>query len=170
MLSPDPRHPDTHQRLSHAGHALDKTRAFLMRIHTDPASGPLHQRHLDVMHALDHLFRLSHRCQQDARVRTLQQDPALRVLASDLRAAIRHMRESHIAPAEDQALQHLQAYMEAERERTRRRMVEQAADRDGDSADLLQKLDALRWLQRVSFHLWRIVHHLQDAQQQHDRK
>lgn len=166
LLDPERKARDTHQRLSHAAHALDKTRAFLMEIHTDPKHAQLHARHLDTVHAIDHLFRLSHRCQQETRVRYLQSDPSLRVLAADLRVVIGQMCEKRVSDSQEQALQHLQAYLVSENDAYRMRMVESATGKGHDDDGLLQKLDSLRWLQRVSFHLWRIVHHLHGAETQ----
>ncbi len=154
------------QRLAEAGHALDRTRSYLSRIHTGPDMPRAHARHLDTVHALDHLYRLAHRCQQDARIAFLQQDAELSTLAGQLRGAILQLRRNRISEAGEEALNRLQAHMDTERETYRARMVEDATRTDGDTDSLLRKLDSARWLQRVSFHLWRIVHHLRNAEEE----
>ena len=153
-----------HRRLAEAGHALDRTRDYLAQIHTGPDMGQVHARHLDAVHALDHLYRLAHRCQQETRIAFLHQDAELATLGRQLHGAILPLRDGRVSETEEQALDRLQAHMEAERETYRARMVEDATQAGGDADSLLHKLDSARWLQRVSLHLWRITHHVRNAQ------
>ena len=48
-------------------------------------------------------------------------------------------------------------------EKDRQHLIGQAAAGQLGAHATIQKLDSLRWIRRVSYHLWRILGHLQDA-------
>jgi phosphate:Na+ symporter len=50
--------------------------------------------------------------------------------------------------------------MRAQRSRFRDATLRRAADRALSAEEALARLDAMRWLHRVSYHLWRIAFHL----------
>lgn len=139
--------------------AIEGARDFLEKVRTGDEIATPHLRHIACMHALDHLERLDHRLRQQIRVDAIRENETLSKLSRPLR-----LRDALTAGGE-------LAKLEAELERTSLLLTEQdrrfreetfdaAALQRVDADTALLRLDAMRWLQRSSYHLWRIVHHL----------
>ena len=146
--------------LTSVGEALETTRAYLGRIRTEPTQQSQHSRHLAAVHALDHLIRLAHRCGQTARIDMLHKDPELRELAALLRDAADDFPEQDDLEAAERQLDGLRARLRRQHYEYRESTVEKAAQQLVSADATLLRLDAIRWLHRVTYHYWRIVHHL----------
>ncbi|TVQ54487.1 MAG: Na/Pi cotransporter family protein [Rhodobacteraceae bacterium] len=110
------------------------------------------------LHALDHLARLHRRAGQAERIAALRRDRRLRRFAGALRATLRRIEWSD-APDGARA-DRLRRVMRAERARCRDRVLRTAAAGALSTEEALARLDAMRWLHRVAYHLWRIAFHL----------
>lgn len=163
----DPKEVDrpVSSRLSEIEQALDATRQFLAQIQTEPSSKSAHARHLATMHAFDHLQRLAHRCGQGARTRILHTERGLQELSSVLRNATLDLLDGQVSTAEEETLERLQKNLLQQHQQYRSRMVETATQQIVDTDTILLRLDAVRWLHRVSYHLWRVIHHLRRAEE-----
>ncbi len=151
-------------RLSVMDRALDDASAYVDRIKTEPADRTAHARHLALLHALDHAHRLAHRFSQTERLDTLRTDGRLRRMARLLARAAEGMRpraEQNPPPALD--LDRLRGVFRRQRRRFRARAVSDAATDRVDLEDSLDRMDAVRWLHRVVYHLWRLDRHLSRA-------
>lgn len=164
LLAPDRRSPLDPARLTAVNDALKAMREFIEQIRTGPDDPPLHQRHLAAMHALDHLARLARRCSQQPRIDVLSTEPQLSHLALLVRDAVRERRQAGDDDAET-SFDHLRALLRRQRRLYRQQSVEAAAQQQISADTTLLRLDGVRWLHRVSYHLWRIVHHLYRANQ-----
>ena len=146
-------------RLNDIDNALEGARHYLGKIRTDPAQAVPHRRHVATMHILDHLFRLSHRCKQQARIAVLRTDKQLRPFADQLKDVAASIEPKDLEVAEME-LDSLRSALLEQSHAIRAAMVEAASVAGASTEATIVKLDAIRWLHRVSYHYWRIAHHL----------
>jgi phosphate:Na+ symporter len=162
ILEDQPGAPDESLR-AEIHRALDQIQEFFAGIPTVVEDAPLSQSRVAQMHAIDHLTRLQSRLHPRPAVR--------RALAhARLQPAVAHARnvlelgEAGLrgrAPADWLAGVERQALELAELRRQERRMVlNQTAGGDWGPGHALELLDAMRWLDRVAYHSWRIGNYL----------
>ena len=70
----------------------------------------------------------------------------------------------HSVVLAEQPLEAFWQELDQNQKATRREFTESVTRTGADFDTLLGQLDAYRWLSRISYHLWRVVHHLQSAQ------
>jgi phosphate:Na+ symporter len=144
--------------------ALTEVRDFLAGVRSAPEAGSSFQRHLGVLHAVDHLERLAGGIQATRPAAVLAEgDPALRAmadeLASRLEAVVRWL-ESEGGPSPVPEVAALSERIAGRRRAERPEVMERAAAGSTDPRAALRQLDAMRWLDRVTYHLWRALYHL----------
>jgi phosphate:Na+ symporter len=139
---------------------------FVSDTHTGIAQPVAHQRHLAAMHALDHLKRLMGRCRQSDRLETLRSEPRLRHLSRQLHDFAEAVAAG--APRDDAVdeANTLRKRFRDERHAYRQSTLVQATRGFIDDDIALRRLDAIRWLHRSAYHVWRILHHLAVARSQ----
>ena len=150
-------------RLSEFASGVIATRRFADAIHTEPRRPEAHARHLAAMHALDHLDRLLDRCAQTTRAETCHEDPWLAAHAEKLRDAVTAARSALRAGApfpDDERTRQLKSEIEAERQSYRVHTLRDAASHLQPLDVAIRRLDALRWLRRITHHVARIEYHL----------
>lgn len=144
--------------------ALDETHSFVDSIHLTQESMPEWQRLLALIHVLDHMQRLHERCEEA---------PKSKLLSHEISALDESLAE--IRSATDTLI----AYLETEQWHAalkiatslRKRLTQQLAPiRNALMTDIAlgyitvpdatEKIEALRWLQRVYNHINRIGYHL----------
>lgn len=148
--------PDENQRL---GDALDQTRRFVEAIRTEP--GTLEQdRQFNLLFALDHLGRLHHRLTQDIRIKTALTHPRLRQKAMELVSLIG--KDPEFASLETFASEAnlLRKDYRAFRGQFRESEMRRFGQARGETGNVNRSLDSARWLQRTSYHIWRISERL----------
>lgn len=141
---------------------LKRCREFLDRVQTDPNQGTDHQRHLGVLHALDHLERLERRLRTaPSSLRLIREhqlvDDAGDLLADAARRAAGVDSESssaEILESKSRSLNKLQTDR-------RHRLLKRAAGGDPTPSELENLLAALKWADRLAFHLWRAAYYLE---------
>lgn len=145
--------------------ALDGTRRYVEHIKSAPADGVVHERHQSVLHALDHLARLFYRASQSSRSDILRRDGPLRRSKERFVKAVDQARHSDgttdIVAVFDQLRQHLRDRRYAYRDAA----ISDAASGDLDPGRAKLLLDAMRWLHRSAYHLWRILFHLRRTEE-----
>lgn len=145
--------------------ALAETYRFVEKIRTDSSQKSVHNRHLATVHALDHLVRLSHRCTQIDRIETLRSESRLHRLSKLLRDTIMPLLEHPVSSLEEGQLERVHSIFLKQRGVYRDRIVEHSARQRMSAHTALERLDSIRWLHRVAYHLWRIEHHLHLAKE-----
>ncbi len=140
--------------------ALAATRAFIARIETGGADAPRARRIAAALHLLDHLGRLYYRCTQTERIAILASEPRLMRLRGVLRSLSAEAVHPAAGHASETRLNRLRKLLRAERKRYRERTIMLASTSNIVDEAALDRLDAIRWLHRVSYHLWRIQHHM----------
>jgi phosphate:Na+ symporter len=140
--------------------AIGEAHAYLEQIAISKTDADLVRRKSSALHILDHLDRLLYRCGQSERIRELSRERNLRRLAG----LVGRITDRHAAPEDpaacEEGLNRLRVFLRRQRRVWREVLIGEAATRSLSSDELLLKLDALRWLHRVAYHLWRLRLHL----------
>ncbi|MBW8637270.1 Na/Pi symporter [Hoeflea sp. WL0058] len=140
--------------------ALDETRRFVDTLPSGAPNSPQAQRIVATLHILDHLQRLYYRCTQTKRLETLQTDHRLRRLARILQSLTAEAATGANPERAEQRLNRLRRILRVQRDTYREHLLLQASNDQLDTDEAILRLDALRWLHRVVYHLWRIQHHV----------
>jgi len=140
--------------------ALDETRRFVDTLPPGTPNSQRAQRIVATLHILDHLQRLYYRCTQTKRLETLTTDHRLRRLAGILQSLTAEAATEVDAERAEQRLNRLRRILRVQRDTYREYLLLQASNGRLDKDEAILRLDALRWLHRVVYHLWRIQHHL----------
>lgn len=154
------------QRLADVDHlvaALGKTRNFVDSMRSDPTQQPAHRRHQAALHSLDHLARLLNRCRQPARIATLSDDRHLTRLSHLLASQIDALCTNGDWSGQERRFDRLRDILRRQRHTYRETIIKHASMEGENAERTLEKLDSLRWLHRVTYHIWRIVFHLEEA-------
>lgn len=131
--------------------ALDDLQAYVRRISLPEARPEAEARYGALIHRIDHLHRLNHRCQQPERIAALRDDRGLRRAVTSVAAALARQAEgAETGPARLDRLRELIA-----RRETRLR----ASVGHGAIGAAFDRTDAIRWLRRVCLHSARIAHY-----------
>lgn len=120
----------------------------------------LETQRTSALHALDHLSRLHHRCAQPDRIAVLFTDHRLSRLAGLLSDALAADFADDGIVGDAEALDRLRQLLRNQRSVVRDQTIRDAAQEGTEWRELMLRLDGARWLYRVSYHIWRIVFHL----------
>lgn len=142
--------------------ALSETREFLAEVRSSPQTGSQYERHLGLLHVLDHLERLSAACREPSGLEQVRSHPdVLQVLDALLRAVDACLSSIEAedplprSPLEEESLR-----IAARRKESRSRLLLAAASGEIPPARGSKILETVRWIDRLAFHTWRAVHHL----------
>jgi phosphate:Na+ symporter len=147
--------------------ALDQTHAYLDRIQLPSTEGAEWQRLLAISHAMDHMQRLHERCEEDEdRAVTARQTSELithheilTATVSDLIELIKSDKWIEGAHVAEIAALEMNKLVEPLREM----IMAKIASNEMDVPDATSRLEAIRWLERVSKHIARITYHFMQA-------
>jgi len=143
---------------------LDQLELFLDQIHLAPGQGPGRDALLHLLHGLDHLQRLHERCEEDQdRLRTAATSGSLAVERRQLLSAVDQLLECVGQADWRQAVDVSTRCAVALRHRVdpfRQEVLAAVAQGELDVDAGTARLEAIRWLQRVSQHLERACNHL----------
>ena len=157
MGRPKPAHPE--RDLEALQQAIETARSFTDEIRTQPSDGPLYDEHRALFHNLDHLERLLHRCRQSERIATLDADPALHKKAAKLRDALDAASGTDLTPETAVYFNLIRKELRESRHSYRSETIDRASRDEIATDDAMARLDAIRWLHRVTYHIWRMTHH-----------
>jgi len=150
------RNPEFRSQMVDIDKAIRATRAYIGKIRAE-AETTERQRLTDAMHALDHLRRLHRRCLRDGIATTISRDWRLQRLSRTLRGSL--FRETGEPDGLQQYAARLYRLMHRQDKLYRVRLMREASGHGTDGEGMLQRLDSMRWLLRVSYHVWRIRVH-----------
>ena len=157
--------------LNDANEALKITRDFVTPIDTSGVNEDLYSSKLTAIHAIDHLRRLIDRCQESKRSQRTR-EPGLMPLGEILLGAVRQANIQIQAPTglsphgkltTSSTLGRLERVwrdFEIQADQYRQALVGEAAAGRADTFSTIRKMDTVRWIRRVSYHVWRIVYYL----------
>lgn len=162
QTSGDPPGPEVELRLQEAGDALRATRLYLTPLRTDPTTHDQWQRHVSLLHCIDHLDRLVEACGQTDRVRaaraTEELAPAMEALDTLLGAGLTWLSRPEGEPPVEvsRGSDALDALGRTERPA----LLERTARGEITPLDAEIRLEALRWVGAAGVHAARSLHHL----------
>lgn len=138
-------------------------RSYLDRIKTGQEDPVVNANHIHLLHALDHMDRLTDRLRQSDRIETIRTTEHLSRFGHQLSGLSGRFNDANVdpgLPAEFDALR--QAFRE-ERRLTRENTLNQAANDQIGLEEAIARVDSIRWLHRSTYHLWRISVHLMNG-------
>jgi phosphate:Na+ symporter len=161
-------------RLMPLQRAFDESLLYLEHIQLKSDDTEARPQLLATYHVLDHMQRLYKRCaKEESRVFTARETAGLMdkcALMSDCISQILHGMEEYHFDTAMQCTATLQQRMQEERPPYRASIMEQIASGELSVPEGTRRLEAIRWLDRVSHHLDRIMQHLGTAQAKHHEK
>lgn len=160
----DPPMPEAFDAIAQERDGMERALAL---VRTSPDQEGLHQRHVAILHALDHAGRLQQRLRNVEILSLLRNDDELTSIARALaqqagRAALASAKRAPVAAMEEDA-EALFTRLDQDYRALRQRMLAQASQGQTDVVKALDRLDGLRFSARIAYHIWRIVHHLDRA-------
>jgi phosphate:Na+ symporter len=140
--------------------ALTEARRFVGTIRSDPETAAEHAWHLGALHALDHLERLLEAClERLPRAHDATIARSREVLEHALVRARPWMRGDPVEPPGELLGEASVALAELRRKHRRDVLDETAGGRLAPDEGLA-RLEVMRWIDRLAYHVWRTVHHL----------
>ncbi len=145
--------------------AIGEVRLYLSQINDPIAIQKGFQQKVRAVHILDHLSRLIVRARKSGRLESARSTNEFGEFLGRLKSALEAacgtspqcLHESH------EALTQLTSRLHQQQEVLRREQIERGVVGLTSIDELTQRLDALRWLQRVAYHALRITYHLTTA-------
>jgi phosphate:Na+ symporter len=139
--------------------AIEDLEDFVAAISLPEGAPGLRHRYAALLHLTDHLYRLVHRARQEARLPPLQSDRALHRPAAAFAAALRRAAETPADAALAARMARLHRLTAGRMARLRRSALLREHVGLVTPAEVFALTDALRWLERSSYHAERIVHY-----------
>ncbi len=144
-------------------HALERTQEFFAQIPPVSEDEPPSQSRVAQLHAIDHLTRLWAHLQSQSVVQRVLNEERVRPMAAQCRSVLelgaRGLHDGAVADWLAQ-VERLAAELAELRRQERPEVLRETAGGRGDPAHALELLDAMRWLDRVGYHTWRICNYL----------
>ena len=147
--------------------ALDQTHAFVDNIQLSSSEGNEWTRLLAFSHAMDHMQRLHERCEEDEdRAITARETPDLKkhleILNNVVSKIIVLIEDRKWIESECEARK-ASSEMEDLVEPLRGKIMTKIARNELDVPEVTEHLEAIRWLKRVSNHIYRITYHIKQS-------
>lgn len=144
---------------------LDQTQIYLDGIHLTHADGRHWKRLVSMIHTLDHLQRLHERCEEESdRAEASKQFPSLIRFSQRLEDDVESLQE-YITKSQwnsgVRCARHLYHFIHKDAEAYRHKMVQQMGKGELTADQCRDSLEAIRWMERVSKHLYRISYYME---------
>jgi phosphate:Na+ symporter len=158
----------TSQKLSAIDDALAQTRIFIGGIRSrNGSTSKERMRHIEVLHVIDHCEILSQQCRETSHIQLFDKDESMRFIALELcdkfQMIMKRLNsDNQSGPfefAEETSLM-----MTDVRKKERERILQRTAMGEITPDDAYHKIEALRWLDRIAYRVWRAAYHLGDNQ------
>jgi phosphate:Na+ symporter len=151
------------ERLRAAGMGLSETRRFLAEVQPDEGVKLDQQRHASVFHAIDHLWQLEEDLSNTGQAKLARLSETCREAYCEIVEAIEEVIKLIDQDDLDQAAQMMEtkSLKIADIRRAQRRTVlDKTAEFQIKTDQALQELEAMRYMDRTAYHIWRSVYHL----------
>jgi phosphate:Na+ symporter len=143
--------------------AFEQTQRFFARIPAIGEDAPMSSSRVAQLHAIDHLSRLLQRIDLSTPIRQELAQPDLRIATEQCRQALGLARAGLLGRIDNGWIDQLgQRAIELAQLRQQERLdvLRQTAAGARNPHEALLSLDAIRWLERVTNHAWRLCHYL----------
>jgi phosphate:Na+ symporter len=151
------------ERREQARQAIEHIQEFFTRIPPVSENEPPSASRVAQLHAIDHLTRLQEHLRPEARVLRVLSDGRVRPLAMQGRAILELAEaglQQQAGPDWPAQVERAAAALADSRRQERPAVLRQTADGQDGPVKALEILDAMRWLDRVGYHTWRICNYL----------
>jgi phosphate:Na+ symporter len=147
--------------------ALNDTTAYIGHINLETSKGPNWERLIATIHVLDHMQRLHERCEEEEnRAITARETAELsedhKILTTNIAHIIDDINNKRWTDAAERATKtayRICAQVEVHRDK----IMANVAAGTMDAPLATACLEAIRWMERVSTHIARITHHMEQA-------
>lgn len=149
--------------LGSVDYALNETAKYLSLVVSSPDSNQVHNRHLDVIHSMEHLTRLVEACREFDNVCTTARSEYLRKLTlGQLREfdLVIKWLDGELPEAPLHNVENISAMFADLRRKKRTEMIGEIAQGGMNPDDGFDYLEAMRWIDRIAYHIWRSIVHL----------
>jgi len=144
--------------------ALSRCRQVLVEIRTDPRFPHQYREHVSILHALDHLARLLEAMGESNRLETTRQGGPSGRMAEALAPGFEQLQ---LWLPDDEGprprIEHFSREVADARRTARPEVIAAVARGELDGEDAEAQLEAMRWVDRLGYHTWRALHHLERA-------
>jgi phosphate:Na+ symporter len=165
QLSGQIRHRTAMERLGAANLALAETRRFLGSVRPEQGGDINQQHHVSIFHAIDHLSQLSEALEEFEVAKNVPNAESCRNVCMDLVNTFSEVLPMISRNELNQAAELLgqKSLSIADVRRNQRRVIlEKTAALGLDPDAALDELEAMRWADRLAYHIWRATYHLQE--------
>ncbi|MEA3497805.1 MAG: Na/Pi symporter [Campylobacterota bacterium] len=147
--------------------ALDETHAFVDKIHLHFKDGADWGYLVSIIHILDHLQRLHERCEEEedravSARKTKELDDIVKLLSKTI-VDIIHYNETKQWDKAKHSSKKVASFIHKKMHNYRKETANKIARGEINVPEGSDRLEAIRWLRRVSIHIHRINHHLNNA-------
>ena len=161
-LESPPEIPGLRDQFDAISLGLTQCREFLDHVHTEGESSDAHQRHLAVLHTLDHLERLHRNLDAPSkRFAKVKTKDSLTVARQMVESAMELAVDLGADPPINPRLESISYDLANERRQRRHKLLIAAAEGDPKPTELDDLLRSLLWCDRLVFHLWRAAYYLE---------
>jgi phosphate:Na+ symporter len=164
MIDSETVSPVMKKRLREVGNALGETRGFLGKIKTQKgASSVFSSRFISIMHAVDHVDQLIIASWEFEKLSAMRNDRRLNHLALTLSENVEPVliRLEGLKRKESvQKMEGTSLYMKKLREKQREEILARTASGDIDPDTAMKQIEAIRWLDRVTYRVFRALYYL----------
>ena len=157
--------PRTARDLSAVREALSRSRNFLSGIRSRQGStSHERERHVAVLHVIDHDENLADCCDEADNIRSLRDDEALLFLAKELCGRFNAIVESLNGKGLPSSFAEETSVMMTDVRKKEREMILHQIATGQISPDIAyRKIEAIRWLDRIAYRVWRAAHYLEEG-------
>jgi phosphate:Na+ symporter len=169
QLSGQIRHRTAMERLGAANLALGETRRFLGSVRPEQGGDINQQHHVSIFHAIDHLSQLSEDLEQFEVAKNVPNAESCKAVCMDLVTTFSEIPGMISRGEINQAAELLgekSLSIADERRNQRRVILEKTASLGLDPDTALDELEAMRWADRLAYHVWRATFHLREQKPQ----
>ncbi|MCW5965111.1 MAG: Na/Pi cotransporter family protein [Bryobacterales bacterium] len=156
---------DVETRRGQTEDALVRAEEFFARIPPVTEDQGISALRVSLLHALDHITRLSPYSSPPEHLRRMVAHPRLAPAVHQSRQMMQRAidgLQGHLSPGWLLELEEIAGHLATLSSQERPALLRQTATGDWSPSDALDALDVLRWLSKVTNHVWRAAHYLGD--------
>lgn len=161
LLSNEASEDDLSRDLSAVSQAVDATRAKLHGVRTASTASDVHRVHVALLHALDHIARFDDALAERGHAATCRDNEVTAAISENVRQHFRDLAMwTRTRDGEALDTTALSRSLADHRRSVRPKILEQTAAGKLSPDDSERLLEAIRWIDRLAYHMARAHHHL----------
>lgn len=153
------------QKICELDNAIHKIQEYLGKINSDPSPSNDFQKHVTLLHIIEHLHLIIEACGEYSEIKTIQRDPHFTKIAITLHEEINIIlanldmlkNNRKLKIIEDTAEQ-----MTSLRIKQREKILRDTARGDIDTTTAYKQIEAIRWMDKITYRIWRAFYHLNE--------